>query len=202
MVGQSARIRGLPFAENLFSLTRSAGRIRWTKNTSTKQQGKEAYHAVQADYSEDGYGVHEPVIYETNYDVAAIAEGYKKSCKKYGIQFNRGDNDFTGLGLKCWDKRALWSNPSMGANWLDEKMHDLLTHTGVVPEEDMMPSLLSEGKYLANYDSESDEYANAIMRFIALSMPDDFTYKIQEPENIPCLNDTLGVNLGYGLLVP
>ena len=37
------------------------------------------------DYSEDGYGVHEPVIYETNYDVAAIAEGYRKSCKKYGI---------------------------------------------------------------------------------------------------------------------
>lgn len=90
----------------------------------------------------------------------------------------------------------------MGANWLDEKMYDLLTHTGVVPEEDMMPSLLSEGKYLANYDSESDEYANAIMKFIALSMPDDFTYRIQETENIPCLNDTLGVNLGYGLLVP
>lgn len=66
------------------------------------------------DYSEDGYGVHEPVIYETNYDVAAIAEGYKKSCKKYGIQFNRGDNDFTGLGLKCWDKRALWSTPRLG----------------------------------------------------------------------------------------
>lgn len=151
------------------------------------------------DYSEDGYGVHEPVIYETNYDVAAIAEGYRKSCKKYGIQFNRGDNDFTGLGLKCWDKRALWSNPDMGACWLDEKMHDLLTHTGVVPEEDMM-SL--EGEYLANYDSGPDEYANAIMRFIALSMPDDFTYRIQEPENIPCLNDTLGVNLGYGLLVP
>lgn len=85
------------------------------------------------DYSEDGYGVHEPVIYETNYDVAAIAEGYRKSCKKYGIQFNRGDNDFTGLGLKCWDRRALWSNPDMGACWLDEKMHDLLTHTGVVP---------------------------------------------------------------------
>lgn len=139
------------------------------------------------DYSEDGYGVHEPVIYETNYDVAAIAEGYRKSCKKYGIQFNRGDNDFTGLGLKCWDKRALWSNPDMGACWLDEKMHDLLTHTGVVPEEDMM-SL--EGEYLANYDSGPDEYANAIMRFIALSMPDDFTYRIQEPENIPCLNDT------------
>lgn len=87
----------------------------------------------------------------------------------------------------------------MGACWLDEKMHDLLTHTGVVPEEDMM-SL--EGEYLANYDSGPDEYANAIMRFIALSMPDDFTYRIQEPENIPCLNDTLGVNLGYGLLVP
>lgn len=29
-----------------------------------------------------------------------------------------------------------------------------------------------------------------------------FTYRIQETENIPCLNDTLGVNLGYGLLVP
>lgn len=66
------------------------------------------------DYSEDGYGVHEPVIYETNYDVAAIAEGYKKSCKKYGIQFNRGDNDFTGLGLKCWDKRAPLVEPQHG----------------------------------------------------------------------------------------
>lgn len=31
---------------------------------------------------------------------------------------------------------------------------------------------------------------------------EDVNYKIQEPENIPCLNDTLGVNLGYGLLVP
>ena len=28
MVGQSARIRGLPFAENMFSFTWSAGRIR------------------------------------------------------------------------------------------------------------------------------------------------------------------------------
>lgn len=149
------------------------------------------------DYSEDGYGVHEPVIYDTNYDVAAIAEGYKKSCKKYGIQFNCGDNDFTGLGLKCWDKRALWSNLDTGECWLDEKTHDLLAHTGIVSEEDMMPF---EGEYLAIY-ANVDGYANAIMRFIALSMPDDFTYRIQEPENIPCLNDTLGVNLGYGLLV-
>ena len=143
-----------------------------------------------------GDGLREVVAYHVNYDIKAIAEGYRKSCEKYGIQFHDAHRDFTGLGLEHWDKRALWTNPDMNAGWFDQRMHDLLARTGVVPEDDMMT--FDGREYLANYDSVMEEYSDAIMRFIALSMPKDFTFE-QRERSIPCLNDELGIDFGHGL---
>lgn len=155
------------------------------------------------DWSEDGYGVHKAVTYETNYNVAAIAEGYRKSCRKYGIQFHDADKDFTGLGLEIWDKRALWSNPDyFSAPGFDEKTRDLLVGTGVIDAQAVYEKTNRQGEKEYDVDYDYRESADAIMRFIALSMPDDFTYEIQEPKDIPCLNDELHVDFGYGLLVP
>lgn len=155
------------------------------------------------DYAGASYSVHEAAVYETNYPLKDIAEAYRKSCRKYGIQFNDPGENFTGLELTTWDMRVIWSDPDTCKPDVDEKLRDLLIRIGLMGEDDFEPvdNAYGKGYRITIYDW--DECADIIMRFIALSMPDDFEYSYHEQEDIPCLNDELHVtDFGYALLVP
>ena len=50
------------------------------------------------DWSNDGHGKYEEIIYKSNYPVSVIRQSYKDSCKLTGVQFNHNE-DYTGNGV-------------------------------------------------------------------------------------------------------
>jgi len=79
--------------------------------------------------------------------------------------------------------------------------YDILNKAGCFDGIDIEEN--DDGRYyIDSIESGLEEHAKVIMNFIALSMPDDFTYQIVK-KNYPCINgywnDNLNVQFGYGL---
>ena len=149
------------------------------------------YKLVLGDWSDDGHGQTAEVLFECNYDVHKIRQAYKDSCKKLGIAFNSTE-DYTGLGLKHDDNRVIWMD------YEEKEISKLAFDT------------LGEANCFDGIDYEETDYgyeiydnndcAKLIMNFIALSMPNDFTYELVEVEEINGYwNDELNEQFGYGL---
>lgn len=141
---------------------------------------------VLGDDSGDGHGVTKEVRYTSNYDRDTIWKAYMDSCEKTGIQFNHNEN-YTGLpDLEDWQQIFT----EYGDAYMTEKAADALKAHGIDPasygEED--------GDH--EYYFEEDGAAKLIMAFIALSMPNDWTYGLVE-DDFETINDP---QFGYGLL--
>lgn len=134
------------------------------------------YRITLGDWRGKGHGIREERLFECNRSVAEIAAAYEISCEKYGIRFD----DSGRPGLPVWHR--------YGESGLDREAYDILTRAGILGDDEAFKG--SDGFYHVR-----DE-AGLVMRFIALSMPADFTYR---PEVVPSLNNSIKANVGYGL---
>lgn len=142
------------------------------------------------DWMQDGNCVHEDYLFDCNYPVEQIAEAYKASCRKYGVQFNSADNDYIDPASDNRSERESWRHiwGRYDSN-LDPTAYVVLEQAGVLDGDNVVKAVDGSGFYV-------DDEAGLVMRFIALSMPKDFSYKLVE---VPSLNRELRVNICYGL---
>lgn len=138
------------------------------------------------DWECDGYYANKDYFFESNYSAGRITEAYKASCRKYGVQFNSAKHDYTGLGRENLDRRRLvWASydePSMS-----REVYRLFVELGLIQDDELW--LDKNGLYHAG----EDNVLKIIMGFIALSMPDDFSYKLV---NIPSVNALIYDKIG------
>lgn len=140
------------------------------------------------DWAQNGNCTHEDYIYESNYPVERLAEAYETSCRKYGVQFNNAGHDFVGYGSDVNENwRYIWNR--YDETGIDPVAYVTLEQAGILTEEDVF-RMHGSGDYYV------EDKAGLVLRFIALSMPEDFDYK---PVDIPSLNAVLHSNIGYGL---
>lgn len=134
------------------------------------------------DWSDDGHGKYEEFYIKSNYDVHKVRQAYKDSCKKTGLSFNHNE-DYTGLNLGYGSTRQIWTEYE--SRELSEDAIEILRKFGI-----------------DDYFDDTDDAASLMMKFIALSMPEDFEYEFfcieAEPIN-GWWNNELNVQFGYGL---
>lgn len=147
------------------------------------------YKLVLGDWSGDGHEQSIDVLFECNYDVHKIRQAYKDSCKKSCITFNHNEN-YTGLNFKKDDNRMVWTECYEISSTAFNILNRLNCFDGIDYKE-------CNHEYVI--DSLCD-CAKLIMNFIALSMPDDFTYEKVRIEPINGYwNDELNEQFDYGL---
>lgn len=158
------------------------------------------YNLVLGDWAEDGHGRSKNILVDCNCEsVTDIQNAYKASCRKLGIQFNN-DEDYTGKNLSRYDPHLIWTE--YGDFDMSDIAYDILNKAGClngIEVEENDSGYCIDRMYCDEYYS----CAQVIMNFIALSMPEDFTYKIIEVEQeYPCINgygDGMSILFGYGL---
>lgn len=118
------------------------------------------------DWSRDGHGYMEKFFIESNYNVHEVRQAYKNSCKKTGITFD-GEDNYTGCNLD----REPWRIPLTGywENTIEDKAVTELRRFGLLDRS------FSTGDLV-----DCEFAADLIMKFISLSMPEDFHYEFVE----------------------
>lgn len=165
------------------------------------------YKLVLGDWSDDGHGKYKDFLFDCNYDVSKIRQAYKDSCKKLGITFNHNE-DYTGLNLSYGNKRQIWTEYEEPQ--LSPFAFNILKENGcfknIFENEEIKDVYFENEEYNEEYDNllylDLKDAALLIMNFIALSMPNDFTYTLVEQEIEPIngyWNKDLNVQFGYGL---
>ena len=143
------------------------------------------------DWSNDGHGKYEEIIYKSNYPVSVIRQAYKDSCKLTGVQFNHNE-DYTGngVGTKHNSPYKIWTEYEDSS--ILEEAYEILKKYIEFPED----------YYELDLDNNIDR-ANLIMKFIGLSMPQDWKYEHYIDDEIEPINGwwnkDLNVQFGYGL---
>lgn len=134
------------------------------------------FRITLGDWLGKSHDIREDHLFECNRTAAEIAAAYEASCERLGVRFD----DSGRPGLPVWYK--------YGESGMDWTACDILTRAGVLDADEVLagPDVLYRVR----------DAAGLIMRFIAQSMPADFTYR---PVEIPSLNDSLKANVGYGL---
>lgn len=153
------------------------------------------YKLVLGDWSEDGHGISKNILVDCNCNnVIDIQNAYKESCRRLGVQFNHTE-DYTGKHLQYGDPHLIWTEYK--EDDMSAIAYDILDKAGCF--DGIYVEKTDKGRY---YIEDLEECARLIMNFIALSMPDNFAYKIVK-ENYPCINGYWNKNLnsqfGYGL---
>lgn len=142
------------------------------------------------DWSKDGHNQCDILEYESNYPVQQLQQAYKDSCKLTGLQFNHGDDDYTGI-IPDWNSPRI-----ICAEYEDSELSSLaqmiLKDHGCDLDE-----ILANGQYL-----EVDSFTSLLLWFIGLSMPTDWICEriVSEGEYLNGFwNNNLNVQFGYGL---
>ena len=164
------------------------------------------FKLVLGDWSNDGHGICREILFDCNYDLKTIQEGYRKSSKNLNIAFDTNAK-YTEPKLKYGSDRHVWTDYQDSG--ISTEAFEVLRANNCfknVCTESELDEIIKENiddgndeKYYFDFDSE--KCAIVIMNFIAVSMPDDFTYTIVE-EDIPAINGywgDLNVQFGYGL---
>ena len=152
------------------------------------------YKLILGDWSDDGHGISKDILFDCNYPVKDIQEAYKNSCKKFGIQFDYNEN-YIGDSISYGDDRLVWTEYE--ENDISSFAYKILVKNHCL--DNIVVEKLDTGRY---YVESINDCGRVIMNFIALSMPDDFTYTVVE-EDYPCINgywdENLNAQFGYGL---
>lgn len=158
------------------------------------------YKLALGDWSEDGHGISKDILVDCNCNnVVDIQNAYKESCKKLGIQFD-DDKDYSEKGYKYHDPHLIWTDYQ--DNDMSAIAYDILNKAGCFDGIDIEED--DDGRYHIESIKGCvlEEHAKVIMNFIALSMPENFSYQIVK-EDYPYINGhwdgNLNVGFGYGL---
>lgn len=145
------------------------------------------------DWSDDGHGQSDELVFVANYPVSELRQAYKDSCKKTGIQFNNNNKNYTGSPLEFRDRSRM-----VCVSYEDYTIHD-----------NVKKILINHGIDMTKYDDylDPDSFGELIMEFIRISLPDlkweESSYKRSELKNITPLNGwwnkELNHQFGYGL---
>lgn len=144
------------------------------------------------DWSQDGHNQYVELVYNSNYPVIDMQNAYKASCKKLGIQFNHNENY---MGIKDGDHYGTKRHVCTEYQECEVSRFavDVLKGAGIAIKKDM----------------EAEDFAELILDFIKLSMPEDFefkeaAFKNSELKDITPLNGwwnkELNVQFGYGIM--
>ena len=165
------------------------------KPEKSKARRQQFMKLTLGDWSGDGHARDEDFILLSNYDVHRIRYAYKESCKRTGIIFHsaagaRYYNLLPGIDLAEEPWREVWGE--YNENWICPEAERILLNDGIIRQEEIPET----GLY------STEQAFEIIMRFIALSMPEDFTFEqiVFEAESINAENNgELNVTMGYGL---
>lgn len=155
-------------------------------------------HLTIGDWSGDGHEDFDKVYYEVNYPVKAIRQAYKDSCHTTKLQFHNG-KDYKNNTDEYQLDQALTEYMQ---NYLKPEEVRILETYGVLNQGFLEQRHLELTNEHCLFLSQPKDVAEILMRFIALSLPDDFTWKESlrhsEPINgwhTPKLNH----QFGYGI---
>lgn len=158
------------------------------------------YKLALGDWSEDGHGISKDILVDCNCNnVVDIQNAYKESCKKLGIQFD-DDKDYSEKGYKYHDPHLIWTDYQ--DNDMSAIAYDILNKAGCFDGVDVEEDDDGRFSVVTIEGCVLEECAKVIMNFIALSMPENFSYQIVK-EDYPYINGhwdgNLNVGFGYGL---
>ena len=141
---------------------------------------KHKFYVNIGDWSDDGHRESDRFLFESNYPVAQLQEAYKASCKKTGLELHtvcERYGEFT-IEAKAFDTLIKHGCPMVYIKDCAEEYYD-----------EMEANPRPKG------------FAQIIMWFVGLSMPEDFTCESKTDE-IPNFNGfwgDLNESFGYGL---
>ena len=161
-------------------------------------QPKTTYLAL-GDWSNDGHGKHENHYYNVNYPISAIQQAYKNSCEALGIQFHDGD-DFRNPENTDYVTDQIFTEYENDT--LRPHEIKILKDAGLITEDFMKTYYLEETPDHRIIFGDTESVATLIMRFIAYSMPADFTYTKHTENPIEPINGDwcdLNIQFGYGI---
>lgn len=160
---------------------------------------KTLYHVelTIGDWSEDGHGEYDRVPYVANYPVSGIRQAYKDSCRLTGVQFNHNENYMDPSAGNVYGQILT----EYGDNYIHKDAVKILREYGVITDGFLERQELKEdGSGICMVMPE--DVADIIMRFIALSMPKDFSWSRVEVDYEPVNgwgNRELNCQFGYGI---
>ena len=149
------------------------------------------------DWSKDGHGDFEKVYYCVNYPVADIQQAYKDSCKVTGVQFNHNKCHTGKSDGPVYDQILT----EYGNDQIRPHEIEALREHKVITDQWLAERQLVESEQHITV-TEPKDVADLIMRFIALSMPDDFVYAELENSGEPINgwgDKNLNCQFGYGI---
>lgn len=141
------------------------------------------------DWSDDGHGKSDEIIFESNATLKEMQDAYRQSCRTTGIQFHGYDhrNDYSNGIEICVNYED--SSPPI-------KAVDIMIAYGIIDISEYGDDFDKEDFY---FDG-GEEFAEYIMKFIGISIP-GFQFK-KISDEIPPLNGwwgDLNHSFGYGL---
>lgn len=146
------------------------------------------YKLVLGDRSKYGHGIIKSFYFYCNCDIHKIRQAYKDSCKKLGITFDNAF-DYTGLDLPDKSDKCIWTE--YGEPEINKTAFDILNEAGCFTD---IPYILV-GFDEACIIEKDEDCAKLIMNFIAVSMPNDFSYKLLDD----CESINGNCDFGYAL---
>jgi hypothetical protein len=164
-----------------------------------QKENEYKFKVVIGDWSSDGHGKCDELVFKGNHPVEELRQAYKDSCRLTGVQFNHNQN-YTGIEIDQKDFKKKWAERKkyVCTNYGDDKIN-------AYAYEKLKEFDLNVGKFGERLDIK--EFTEIILNFIKLSIPDfkwnEASFKRSELKNIPPLNGywnkELNVQFGYGL---
>jgi len=154
------------------------------------------------DWSGDGHEQSESFVYEVNKSVEEIRQAYKDSCKLTGVQFNHNQN-YSGLPEHNKYRTDLHVCTEYESGSMSIAAYKKLKSFGL----DAYNYSIEEVEEEEECVFDADNFAELIMEFIKLSLPDltyeEAPFKKSELKTMPAINGwwnpDLNVQFGYGL---
>lgn len=150
------------------------------------------------DWSGDGHRESDDVIFQVNYPICDIQDAYKESCKLTGVQFNHGKNYSTPNGEYAFNQILT----EYGEPFITPEQTAILKKFHVITDEIINKLRLREIDDNEFIVDDVKQFVTILIRFISLSMPDDFVASHVNENRIPYINghgSDLNVQFGYGI---
>lgn len=150
------------------------------------------------DWSGDGHKECNDVTFQVNYPICDIQNAYKESCKLTGVQFNHGKNYITSNGEYVYNQILTeYDEP-----FITPEQTAILKKFHVITDEIINKLQLKELDDNELIVDDVKQFITILIRFISLSMPDDFVASHVNENKIPYINghgSDLNVQFGYGI---
>ena len=130
---------------------------------------------VLGDWSDDGHGRSDIILYECNHPVEKVQQAYKDSCKLTGVQFNINEN-YTGVKRDYPEECKYQICTEYDSSEIPETAYNMLVEACI----DM------DSMGIIKDDLDDTQFKELWWEFVKLSLP-DLTYK-EITDDTPVIN--------------